>query len=1522
MSGAGTLPQSDLLSQVEGIETRLERGRRVGAVAWVVALVSGTVQVFGLITSIDVGQWPFLVAAVALVASVLLLTARRFWIRESEEPFRYTFWVKPFDTVTPGAEEELRWLRQDLLKKLSQRIRRLRVLEVKESEAAAEEEGGSEEKKRRSHIHIEGYYGKRWDPYQGWLIEVVPQVRVGRGNEPATVARPVRYSLSRSPTVAPPTGGTSWALVDQGAADDQEPELSAPPPLKRADYLALVERVYFTIATEIYSQIRDDVQRKIDLLPTSRLRGTAYLREADDYARSNTLDAYADAGELYAAAVWQYDRSKRPLPLSRLRRLPAQGLNRVASVARGTRVRGCRIWQRLARREVLTAQAEVGQANMLVTNFFLASLQGVKAKSAFAAREKSESAIVRLKDLPSDVRGVKEALFDAYVAHALAEHHVGDVRAADRLLWQARSLQPPQAETNPVYLFVAGLVEPRLLRKLRLLRRSAELDPDFELARAFLAFRLEELWRSRGQFEPSVARILCDEYESVVSLNPGNVGAWGGLGYVNWLLAGAADEGARVRYWRQSKRAFEAGRDYKQVRGETLTAELDHGLTRLAAEQGQFDEAYQYYLSTVSMQLSEYTLDYSAYFYGRGGTALLNRFSTYRRNVARQLGLDGAKPCAELDRVRRSVWAFVLNDLGQAQVFYYYRSGSQAALEEARKTFEEAAAENPDFVLPHYNLARLYQHLSFRDRHTSELADPQLQTAHEEIERCLRLEPEWPVAKLAMAEIEWEQARLLRTRETSLENEAEQAAQSRRTSIGMSGDGDAAGPISHGERSPDHKVADLQAEAARVREASGDLLDHAATALATLLPHPCFIDEGHSGDGARSLVDASGGAVERILTSDIAWRSELDQLHVDALVRWAQLLEASGTDEAVKAAEALTRHVELNFLPGDVRVLSTRRDAAGRLGLSDVAHQCAERITYVVKHELVGDPANYTVLLWSGFLDPREHVDALHRAIEVQGATGPTLVWLGQRFETEFSDAAAAARAYRGAMDDDDGQIACEAALQLGGLLARRGDPAGARDAYEAGTQSEDPVMAAQAAAQLGGLLDQAGEQEEKERIFKLVAGRSAQGAAELGSALEAYGDLDGAEAAYRAASRRKSKPAAGAALSLGGILERKGSLRGAEAAYRRASQSEESNVYAPAALRLGALLAQRGDNPGAEDAYRKASGSDDEDAAPDAAVRLGRLLDQRGAHDEAVPVYDHVAGLGALAAIRLGDLLAGRDPEAAEAAYLRGSEFDGDNDMPMALLRLGDVRQLRGDAEGAAVAWEEASNSDDSGVFPVASLRLADALAGSDREAAAEQAYRRAMESGDSEAAPRAAVKLFDMLTARGEATEAATLYESILALGARAAVTLGQLLEARGELQAAEGAYRRGASLDGDPYAPDAHLGLGSVLESRGDRKGAEEAYRRAVASRDWTIYPLAALRLGDLLSRVGDPAGAEDMYRQASESPHPGAYPTAALRLAECLSEKGDEAGAESAYRRAAESDDPSVAEEAEKRLAVPR
>ena len=69
--------------------------------------------------------------------------------------------------------------------------------------------------------------------------------------------------------------------------------------MKREDYDRILERVYFSVASQVYTQLKTDVQRKIDLLPTTYLRANAYFQEAEDYAASNTVDAYLSARDLY-----------------------------------------------------------------------------------------------------------------------------------------------------------------------------------------------------------------------------------------------------------------------------------------------------------------------------------------------------------------------------------------------------------------------------------------------------------------------------------------------------------------------------------------------------------------------------------------------------------------------------------------------------------------------------------------------------------------------------------------------------------------------------------------------------------------------------------------------------------------------------------------------------------------------------------------------------------------------------------------------------------------------------------------------------------------------------------------------------------------------------------------------------------------------------------------------------------------------------------------------------------------------
>src|SRR5262249_9026773 len=128
-----------------------------------------------------------------------------------------------------------------------------------------------------------------------WMIDVMPQVRIGPPGSPATLAHVVHFPLARGDSAECP-----WRLG-------------------RAEYDRLLERVYFSIASQIYRQIRQDVRQKIDLLPTRYFKAVAYVHEAEDYARSNTIDAYDDALSLYAAARTLYDPFSTPLSVSRVR---------------------------------------------------------------------------------------------------------------------------------------------------------------------------------------------------------------------------------------------------------------------------------------------------------------------------------------------------------------------------------------------------------------------------------------------------------------------------------------------------------------------------------------------------------------------------------------------------------------------------------------------------------------------------------------------------------------------------------------------------------------------------------------------------------------------------------------------------------------------------------------------------------------------------------------------------------------------------------------------------------------------------------------------------------------------------------------------------------------------------------------------------------------------------------------------------------------------------------------------------
>ncbi|MGH2781894.1 MAG: hypothetical protein ACRDLA_10915, partial [Thermoleophilaceae bacterium] len=679
------VPPPNLLEQVEGVEQTLRQGRRLGLLGWISAglgLAQVIAAIAGTVAGIDFGQladqWLLWSTVAFLVIAGVLVNWTRFWVRESKTPFRYTYSVAPFEPVGDGEREPglMSWLERDLAESLAKRIPRLSRLDGAEVSRPEENPEAPEAPARAggpSHIHIAANYGVRRRREGRIFFEVTPWVRMGPPGAPSTLAHQVRFRLSDIKELA----------------EDVDA------------YESVVERTYFSVATAIYARIEQDVQQKIDLLPGSRFRAAAYFHEAEDYVRSNTLDAYDKAGSLYRAVIELYDPEWRPMSAGTWRRTRQRLIFARARALRRARVLGSRISPRLADVQLTAARAHLGYANTLLFRRILASLSGQRINPVFETRRGTQRAIELLEELPEDLAGRRDVLFNAYVTLALAATQLHAETEACKWLTTAQALHPARAERNARFLFVRGMVQPQLRPRAQLLRQAVEADPDFEVAQFELAKTAEMVWRTRPTFEPNVASLVFEEYQNVLRLNPGNVVAWGNLGYMYWLLEDP--EPARD--------AYERGRQYKEIKRETFVAQLDYGLARIAAEQpeGRFADAYRHYLDGVTAHVASgvsHDPGYSDYQFELIGGPMMERFETYLDDVRERWQQDDPKGRTS-QRERESVLAFALNDYGEACVNYYLRFGDGKYLRDALAAFQEACDRSPGFLLPHYNIYRL-----------------------------------------------------------------------------------------------------------------------------------------------------------------------------------------------------------------------------------------------------------------------------------------------------------------------------------------------------------------------------------------------------------------------------------------------------------------------------------------------------------------------------------------------------------------------------------------------------------------------------------------------------------------------------------------------------------------------------------------------------------------------------------------------------------------------------------------------
>jgi hypothetical protein len=646
------LPSAELLQQIGGIESGLRQRKRVGTIG---LLVFGTQTIVGLANSdwwqtlTDRGWidfWERLIVLDFDAASVVFVTGaaafafilnwKRFWLKESQAPFRYTCSIEDFQRIGDGttgtkADKALSWLSNDLKEKLNQRLEKRLYFEHDEAggppSSAVVEDSKETRRPPDSLIHICGHYGNRQKPNGVWCIEVIPRVRVGSPSQPETLAHRVIFDLK----------GEKGNPTQNGApANSGTAELEGPPALTRAAYDQLVERVYFSIATEIYREIQFDVRQKIALLPSRYFRAVALLYEAEDYARSNTIDAYEVAMKLFRESFELFHLCLTPRPNTGWRRAMHSMLSWLASIMLSLRRTASRVWLPAGHAEILCARAEIGYADMLLYRRSLAGISGRRLNPIFEAKPVAERAVERLGALPREVEGCRESLFDAYVTLALAWSLLGSSRRGNEHLKNAHTIDPLRAEQDSRYLFVAGELELNNRSKLNLFRRATELEPRFEVALFSFAVRFEMLWRSRPTLETNVANLVFNAYEEVLKINPGNIGSWANLGYMHWLLK-------TPEHLEKAIEAYEYGREYKDIKRETFVAELDYGRARIAAESGMFTEAYEYYLNAVSAHLGQGIYfapgGYSSYLFRYENEELRDRYRRYLNAVKADVNL-------------------------------------------------------------------------------------------------------------------------------------------------------------------------------------------------------------------------------------------------------------------------------------------------------------------------------------------------------------------------------------------------------------------------------------------------------------------------------------------------------------------------------------------------------------------------------------------------------------------------------------------------------------------------------------------------------------------------------------------------------------------------------------------------------------------------------------------------------------------------------------------------------------------
>ena len=680
--------------------------------------------------------------------------------KESKEPFQYTFWIEPFKQVsgTPGdrfslaSSDRLNLLHHDLMERLSRRITRLSLLNIN-SDVPAEARN-----KLTSHINIRGDYAVREVHDGQWVIHVMPTIRIGPTGYPETLAEPVKIELSN------------------GKQASHKPALAAD------TYNHLIERVYSIVASEIYRQILADVKNKSTLFPTSYLRAVALYYEGIDFERSNTIDAYDHAINLYRKSKRYFDIRllgglikilvRIPvLPFWRLSRrsLLADAKTRIG-LARSLIYR--RIVSGLSGRNQNILFEIPAELNRVIAN--LTSLQNheTSRKWAIGKRRKAAKEIEKPRSLTQDEpyrslmgfltfpfdsalkRGrddfdqCRELLAEAYAVAALAYHHLDAPNEARRQLASARACNPDVNQKNHLWLLAAAEIETNINKKLLFLKQATEFAPDFEIAQYRFAHFSEMQLRMRGELRKERVERVIKLYEEVLTINPGNLGALLSQGYLYWLL----------RDWNTAEKKFNQGCDTKTISRQIFIGEFQYGLARIAVEKGKLDSAYELFDQAIAADpevaayapIQSLNLIHPKYAYIT--LDVLKQYEDFRRRAARTIerhvkAAQAAKPAiTDSQRPLKNLYSFILNDYGNACLNYFHRFGDLKQLTQSIEAYEAAITENKENFVAFFNLDNAYgwrNNMYFGKVFPKQREDP--------LEQAVKLAPAWPAVLIESA---------------------------------------------------------------------------------------------------------------------------------------------------------------------------------------------------------------------------------------------------------------------------------------------------------------------------------------------------------------------------------------------------------------------------------------------------------------------------------------------------------------------------------------------------------------------------------------------------------------------------------------------------------------------------------------------------------------------------------------------------------------------------------------------------